>query len=195
MIKIYLFRHGETDFNKEGRIQCHTDIELNQTGLRQAVENADKLKNKDIEHIYSSPLKRAKKTADVLAKEINVGVEEHKGLMEMYGGELEGKFKTEIINILGKDNYEIFSHTRNEGMDISYPGGETKKQIRDRIVNAICEICESTPYKTIGVSSHGFVLRELIRSTDFEDDSGLDNCEIIEAEYRDGKIKVLSRIK
>ncbi|MDD2840538.1 MAG: histidine phosphatase family protein [Rickettsiales bacterium] len=55
MKKLYLFRHGETDWNKEGRCQYSIDIELNETGLQQAKENAKFLQNLGIKHIYSSP--------------------------------------------------------------------------------------------------------------------------------------------
>jgi broad specificity phosphatase PhoE len=197
MVKIYLFRHGETDFNKQHRIQCSVDTELNETGLKQAEMNVELLKDKKIEYIYSSPLKRAYKTAEVLAKKINVKVEIVNELIEMKGGKLEGHFKEEIKKALGDNgrNYEIFSHTRNDGMEISYPDGETKRNVRSRITKAVLEICKKTPYNIIGVSSHGFVLRELIRATDFEDDSGIENCEIIEAEYSDNKFKIIKRFK
>jgi broad specificity phosphatase PhoE len=200
MIKIYLFRHGETDWNVIGRIQCSTDIPLNAKGLEQAEQNAESLKDKGIEHIYSSPLQRAKKTAEILADKIGVKVEINKDLREMDGGKWEGKLKKEIIELFGKNEngelkYEIFSHTRSKGMDYGYEGGETKEQVQKRIANCIFNICKTTPYKVIGVASHGFTLRELIRTTDFEDDSGLSNCEIIEAEFDNNKIKILKRIK
>jgi broad specificity phosphatase PhoE len=200
MIKIYLFRHGETDWNVAGRIQCGTDIPLNANGLEQAKINAELLKDKGIEHIYSSPLQRAKKTAEILADKIGVKVDVDKDLRELDGGNWEGKFKSEIIEMFGKDEngeskYEIFSHTRNGGLDYSYEGGETRKQIRNRIVNCILNICKDSPYKVIGVASHGFTLRELIRTTDFEDDSALDNCEVIEAEIDNEIIKIIRRIK
>ncbi len=193
--KIYLFRHGETDWNREGRIQCSHDIELNEKGLEQARKNAEFLKDKGIQHIYASPLKRAYKTGEILANLINVGIEAYNDLREMNGGRYEGMLKEEYKKDFGEENYEIFYHTRNDGMDLSLPGGESKKEIRERIVEAVNRISRTTPYDVIGIASHGFVLREFLRGLDFEDDSGLHNCETIEAEFDGKNLKVIRRIR
>ena len=71
MKKIYLFRHGETDWNVKNVIQCTKDTELNENGIKQAEKNAEKLKDFGIEIVFSSPLKRAYKTSEILAKKIN----------------------------------------------------------------------------------------------------------------------------
>lgn len=195
MKKIYLFRHGETDWNREGRIQCSMDIELNATGLQQAKQNAEFLKDKGIQHIYSSPLKRAYKTGKILADLIDVDIEIYDDLREMNGGRYEGMLKSDYKKDFGEDNYEIFHHSRDGGMDLSLPEGETKREIRNRIVNAVDKIAKMTPYGTIGIASHGFVLKEFLRGLDFEDDLLLDNCETIEAEFDGKNLKVVKRIK
>lgn len=195
MKKLYLFRHGETDWNKEGRCQYSIDTELNETGLQQAKENAKLLKDFDIECIYASPLKRAYKTGQILAEMINVNIEIVDNLRELKGGDCEGMLKEEIMTLIGIDNYEKFSRTRNDGLDLRLPNGESKKEVRERIFNSVLDICKNTSYETIGIASHGFVLREFIRATDFEDDSGLNNCECIEAEFNGKNIKIVRRIK
>lgn len=194
MKKLYLFRHGETDWNKENRIQCSVDIELNEKGLEQARQNAEFLKDKGIQHIYASPLKRAYKTGEVLANLINVDIEIYNDLHEMNGGRYEGIIKDEIKKDFGEDKYEMFYHTKNEGMDLSLPDGETKRQVRNRIINAVIDIAKTTQYNIIGIASHGFVLRELLRGLDFEDDSGIKNCEVIEAEFDNNNLKIVRRI-
>ena len=67
--------------------------------------------------------------------------------------------------------------------------------MRNRIVNAVKNICKTTKYNTIAIASHGCVLREFLRALDFEDDSGLKNCEVIEAEFKDDKLNIIRRIK
>ena len=193
-MKLYLFRHGETDYNKEGRIQCSMDIELNETGIKQAKRNAELLKDAGIEHIYSSPLKRAYKTGKIVADFLGVEIEKLEGIREINGGQYEGMLKTEFKKVFGEDNYETFFHTRNGGMDLSISDEETKQHIRDRVVNTINDICKNSKYNTIAIASHGLILREFLRGFDFEDDSGVKNCEIIEAEYSNGKLTVLRRI-
>lgn len=195
MKKLFLFRHGQTDWNLEERCQYSIDTELNQTGLQQAKESGILLKDFGIQHIYSSPLKRAHKTAQIVAEVIKVNIEIVEGLREIGGGDCEGMLKTEIMNLIGIENYEKFSRTRNEGIDLRLPNGESKREVRERMFNTIMEISKNTKYDTIGIASHGFVLREFIRTTDFEDDSGLNNCECIEAEFDGENIKIIRRIR
>ena len=67
---LYLARHGKTAWNVEHRSQGWKDIPLNEEGLLQARELAEKLKNIDFETIYSSDLKRSKKTADIICRPV-----------------------------------------------------------------------------------------------------------------------------
>lgn len=197
MKKIYLFRHGETEWNINPQLPYsleNYDVELNESGKKQALRNAELLKNSCIQHIYASPLKRAYKTGEILANLINVNIEICDDLREMNGGRYEGMLSKDYKKDFGEENYEIFYHTRNEGMDLSLPGGESKAEIRDRIVGAVSKISKTTPYETIEIASHGFVLREFLRGLDFEDDSPIRNCEVIELEFDDDHLKVIRRI-
>ena len=90
---IYFVRHGETEWNKIGRMQGQIDIELNEEGKRQAKVVKEKLSNVKFDKVFSSPLKRAIETAKIISdKEVSIDDR----LIERYNGELEGKFKEEI---------------------------------------------------------------------------------------------------
>ena len=108
---LYIFRHGETDWNKEGKMQYWTDIELNETGLQQATKNAEILKDKNIQHIYSSPLKRAYKTATILAPQKAKEIVVDERLIEMSFGEFERKTLSEIANIYPEFKTNFFEKT------------------------------------------------------------------------------------
>lgn len=83
-------RHGETDWNKIGKVQGKTDLELNETGRAQAEETARKLKNEHFDLIICSPLKRAKETAEIINKELKLKLVVEAGLHERDFGEREG---------------------------------------------------------------------------------------------------------
>ncbi len=70
-MKIYLFRHGETDWNTENRIQGHSDIPLNANGIRQAETVAKKIADLRFDAVFSSPLKRAAKTAQIMTEALS----------------------------------------------------------------------------------------------------------------------------
>lgn len=90
---IYIVRHGQTDWNKIGKIQGHIDIELNKQGEEQALIVKEKLQNIRFDKVFSSPLKRAFKTAQLIyGGEIVLDDR----LKERYNGELEGKIKNDI---------------------------------------------------------------------------------------------------
>lgn len=89
-MEIYLFRHGETEWNKARRLQGHSDIPLNGFGRELAVETAKALAGVSFDRAFSSPLKRAYETAEILLAGRDVPLETDERLMEMGFGESEG---------------------------------------------------------------------------------------------------------
>ena len=87
---IYLMRHGETDWNKAGRLQGQSDIALNEFGIELAVKTAEGLRNIDFQAAFSSPLQRALVTARTIIGDRNVKVETDDRLKEMHFGPSEG---------------------------------------------------------------------------------------------------------
>ena len=192
---IYLFRHGETDWNRKGINQSRIDIELNDTGLEQAKTNAEMLKNKGIQYIYSSPLKRAYKTGEILSQVINVGIEVVQDLTEFNTGITAGKTNAEILKIISKEDCEKFA-TKDGLLDSRIsPDAETKREVRERAHNCILNICKKIEYNIIGISTHEGFIREFLRSLDYENDSGIKNCEVVKAEFDGKDLKILERFK
>ena len=88
-MKIYAIRHGETDWNKLNKAQGQTDIELNKTGINQAIVARDSIQKLNIDLIISSPLKRAAKTAELVSDgKLEIIFDDR--LKERYFGKLEG---------------------------------------------------------------------------------------------------------
>ncbi len=94
-MNLYIVRHGETDWNTVKRIQGQTDIELNENGVRLAELTAAGLKDIDFDYIFSSPLKRAYKTAEIIRGERTTEIVRDERLKEMFFGDYEGTTKAE----------------------------------------------------------------------------------------------------
>lgn len=88
-MRLYVVRHGETDYNKERKIQGHINIPLNENGKNQAIKVRDDLKNKHIDLIITSPLDRAFTTASIIS-DGKIPIVKDKRLKERYLGTLEG---------------------------------------------------------------------------------------------------------
>lgn len=95
-MKIIITRHGQTDWNALGKLQGHLDIELNDMGRKQAKEMGKLIKNENIDLIITSPLKRTKKTAEIINTNFQVNIVEDNRLIERNYGTMEGLTKDEI---------------------------------------------------------------------------------------------------
>jgi valyl-tRNA synthetase len=150
--KWFLVRHGETDYNKEGRSQGQTDTPLNDTGRAQAHETARKLKNENIDLIISSDLSRARETAEIIARETGAEIIFDEKFRERSFGEGEGMLAQEQNEKYG-DRFHTYDQT--------YPGGETFKEVEERVVEAFRSHGENYFHKNVVIATHGGVIRAL----------------------------------
>lgn len=150
-----LIRHGETDWNVEGRWQGQVDVPLNARGLAQADRLAEELAaNLQVDEIYSSDLLRARQTAAPIASAFDLPVWIDARLREIHQGEWQGLQVTEI-----EARYERLFHRRTQDpWSIAPPGGETAIQVRLRVEAALSENAARHPSGTVVIVSHGFVL-------------------------------------
>jgi broad specificity phosphatase PhoE len=187
MIKkeFFLFRHGQTQWNLEKKCQGHTDIPLNEKGLQEAEEMAIKFKEINLEVIYSSDLKRAIQTAEALAKKKEIPLFTTNGLREFCLGEAEGRAHADLIQCYGTELWENFLSINCEKDNISYPGGETRKNVLDRTIHSLETISKETKYNVIGIATHGGTLRNLLSHLGPELDPHLKtpNCSVFKLDY------------
>lgn len=90
IMKLYLTRHGQTDWNLKGLVQGRVDIDLNDNGINQAKITAEKLKDTQLDLIICSPLKRAKQTADIINENRNIPIIYDDRIIERDFGEFQG---------------------------------------------------------------------------------------------------------
>lgn len=165
---VYLVRHGETEWNRSGRYQGHEDVPLNEAGRRQAEQLAAALKGIKLTAVYSSDLKRAYETAAAVARDRELPVHTHAGLREMAFGLWEGLTFEEIK----KEHAEAWSAYRGDPAGGAPPGGESFRQLQERVTAAFEEITGNdgeAPGKSPGrgrtlIVAHGGALKALICS-------------------------------
>jgi broad specificity phosphatase PhoE len=167
LLKIILVRHGETDWNKAHRVQgSNSDIPLNGIGKKQAASLALRLKEEDIQAVYSSPLQRARDTAQAIARPHRLEVKVVPDLLEIDAGELEGV----PVSSIGKRLSELLAEMDHDrvpaeggmlGM-IPYIGGESLDAVQQRAWGAVQSIVNGHSDGVIVIVSHYFVIMTVI---------------------------------
>lgn len=157
-MRLYLLRHGETDWNAEQRAQGQSDVELNHTGRRQARDLAKALKSAPLAAVYSSPLKRAYLTATVIAAEHGLPVQVLSDLMELNQGELDGLLPEEM-----RQRHDHVLRRWNAGAtSLKLPGGESMDELQERAWGAIQEIYSLHPADGVAVVGHNLAILSII---------------------------------
>ncbi|WP_231426189.1 histidine phosphatase family protein [Pedobacter sp. Leaf250] len=160
MLKVYLLRHGETAYNADGNRYCgRTDIELTTKGLRQAKFVFDQLSDIKIDAVYSSPLLRAKRTAEIASGERDVFIDER--LIEVDFGDWEGKTKEEFI----AENASLWTDWMDAPESNKAGGtGESATEIVERVTAFFDEMIAKHQNKTIMVVGHNGINRLFMAS-------------------------------
>lgn len=161
-MRILLVRHAETDWNRDGRCQGSTDLELNATGREQARRLASRFARRRLAALYSSALKRARQTAEAIqARHPRLELRVDDDLRELDHGELEGLTFAEI-----RVRYpDLLAAWRTRASEVTLPGGEALAEVAARAWRAIERIV-ARERGTVVVVSHNFpILAILCRVT------------------------------
>ncbi|MCK5459758.1 class I tRNA ligase family protein [Candidatus Parcubacteria bacterium] len=149
-INLIIARHGKTDWNVRGIMQGQKDIPMNKLGEETTFKLRDKFKNEKIDLIITSPLKRAKRTAEILNIH-NVEIIEDDRLKEHYYGMFEGKRRDDVL----KENPDIKIVEKNGATFwLEIPDGESYEDVRKRVSDFLEDIKNKYAGKTILVVSH-----------------------------------------
>ncbi len=183
-MKIYLIRHGQTDWNIKGKIQGGHDVLLNETGRRQAERLAEGMDSRPVSRIFTSTLKRAVETAEMINRRKNVEICPMPQLIEVEFGKWEGMTWDEIKEAYPKE-YECWTLNPAE---VTPPGGESQEQVKNRCVWTIKEILKRTNgQEDVAVVSHGATIANLISCMmgDNQEESGIivENASITTVNY------------
>jgi broad specificity phosphatase PhoE len=186
---LLLVRHGETDWNRDGRWQGHADEPLNQRGREQARALADELGAESAAAVYSSDLARAHETAEIIAARLGLPVAVDSRLREVDIGGWSGLTTAEIQTRFP----EKVARWRNADPSHSFDGGESYAEMGERVVAALEEIAANHPDEQILVVLHGGPVRAVLAHAagiTYEEQrhrrEHLDNCGYVRIEVRDG---------
>lgn len=156
---LILIRHGETEWNREGRVQGHLDSALTAEGVAQAEACALRLQSESFDHVYASDLVRARRTAGILNASPKLPVRYEPALRERCYGIGEGKTYLELDAMYP----ELSSRSRSTDADFAITGGESRRQFHQRITGVLPQIVEAHAGKRILVVTHGGVLGVIYR--------------------------------
>ncbi len=157
MTRILFARHGETDWNREGRWQGHSDRPLNAVGLAQSEALARRLAGERVDALYTSDLLRAAQTADAVSRETGLEAIATPGLREVDVGDLAGLDRAEAAR-----RYPDWYTRWREGVVESYPGGERFSDLRDRALAAFDRIADRHAGGTAVAVCHNGIVRAIV---------------------------------
>ncbi len=155
MTRIYITRHGETEWNKQRRFQGNKDSALTDKGIMAAELLSDRIEDIDLDCIVASPLKRAYRTAEIVKGNKEIDIETHDGLMEINLGDFEGMRWDEIVEGHG----DVIDKIKNDPFKYGYPNGESLIQFYNRVENVFKEVVEKCRGKNVLIVAHGGTIK------------------------------------
>jgi broad specificity phosphatase PhoE len=151
MTRLLLVRHGRSAWNLQGRIQGQIDIELDDEGLRQAQRVAERVKQLNIAAIYSSPLQRARVTAETIGAQLNLPVTCDDRLMEYQFGVVNGLTWDELV----VQHPELAKHWADDAWTVPIEGSEGRVAFAARVKAVMDDIIAQHPNQEVAVVAHG----------------------------------------
>ena len=160
MTELILIRHGETDWNVQGRFQGQIDVPLNAVGQRQAAAMAERLAQERVDVFYCSDLLRTRQTAEPAALKLALAAAPDAALREQHFGILEGLSFEEVK---ARHPHELAAWMRHDP-DYALPSGESVRAFHARVVGAVHALAARHAGQRLAVVTHGGVLDMIFRT-------------------------------
>ncbi|MHA1264344.1 MAG: 2,3-bisphosphoglycerate-dependent phosphoglycerate mutase [Candidatus Helarchaeota archaeon] len=161
-LKIFIFRHGQSEYNRDKRFTGWQDAKLTPLGIEQAKKIAEMLRDKVFQVAYHTRLQRSKDTLkEVLRYHPNVEIIEDDRMIERSYGLLEGRSHQSVIEEVGKEQFDIW----HRSYDVPPPSGESIKMVEKRVLEFIEDLLTKMKQDKVNVaiSAHGNSMRPFIR--------------------------------
>ncbi|MBQ8923152.1 MAG: histidine phosphatase family protein [Lachnospiraceae bacterium] len=199
-MEIYIVRHGETDWNKLKRLQGSVDIELNDYGRELAQKTGYALMDTPIDIIYSSPLKRAYETAELIRNNRDIEIITDDRIREISFGHFEGMNFSELI----KDEDLTFKYFfKKPEAYVPADDAESFEHLIERAGDFMQEVIEplEDTYKRVMIVAHGAINKGIMSyikkhpTGEFWSGGLQTNCNIIVVDYTDGKYTIIDETR
>ena len=154
---LFVIRHAESQWNPIGRYQGLLNPDLSERGEKQAKILAEELKNRGIKVVYTSPLLRTKRTAEIIAETLGVPLIEDERVIEIDHGVWSGK----LVDEVKKEFPEMFETWIREPWKVDFPDGENLRAVYERVKTFVEEIKKKHDGETVAVVSHTVPIRAL----------------------------------
>lgn len=193
-----MIRHGETEWNKLRRVQGHSDIPLNDYGIYLAEETAKGLQDTYFDLAYTSPLIRARQTAEIILKGRDIPIIEAEDIKEIGFGDYEG------LSVTEQTQEFIESFFRDTGNYVPANGGETVRELIDRTTRFMENLYQNPDLqdKSILLSSHGGAITAILNIikgktsvAEFWASGVPANCAVTLVEVQNGKTVIVEENK
>jgi broad specificity phosphatase PhoE len=185
--RLFLIRHAQAQGNVERFFQGRVNTEISEIGRKQLEYLSERFKNEKIDIMYSSPFKRALQTADAVNKYQGLEIIKDDRIVEINGGDFEGKYWDEIDRLYPEQSYMW----KNRLDSFNAPNGEKMIEVYERMRMAVTDLVTRNIGKTVAVVSHGCAIRNFLCYVEFGDLSKLidagwaDNTSVSLLEYDD----------
>jgi len=156
-MRIHLIRHGETNWNKEKRVQGHSESTLTEHGQQQARDLAVNLQQHPIEKIYCSSSIRTRQTSELVFAQRDIPVQFHDELREIFLGPWEGKLQSEIRALFP----EQFEHFWNAPHLFAQEDAESFEEVQQRGLTIVKQIL-SEHHDEVAIVSHGVIIKSIL---------------------------------
>ena len=156
MTRIYVVRHCESMGNKLHSFAGHSNVDISEKGELQLKCLSEYFKDIKLDKVYTSPLLRATKTAEAINKYSNASIIVEPDFIEINLGVLDGRPVSEM-----SDEQTALWLTEPDKFYVD--GGETMREVANRVFSALKRVAEQNPESTIAIASHGCAIRNLIR--------------------------------
>jgi alpha-ribazole phosphatase len=158
MSRLLLVRHGKTERNSTQRYWGCTDVKLSPAGIRQAERLRDRLAEEPLSAVYSSDLKRASATAEIIACRHDVALTTCPELREIDFGEIEGLTFDEARRLYP----EVVRLWVEQSPKLKYPAGDSITEFSNRVISFVPKLAKHTEQETVLIVAHSGVLRTLL---------------------------------